>query len=128
MTSRIVKTISRTIIPFIFLFGVYMILFGHISPGGGFQGGVIVAMGIILAIVAYGEDIIERYRTEISLIEILGVAFFILAGVFGILIGKSFFSSLNAIWILNVIIGVKVCSGIVLFFMLFIRWEYIDND
>ena len=128
MTSRIVKTISRTIIPFIFLFGIYMILFGHISPGGGFQGGVIVAMGVILAIVAYGEDIIERYKTEISLIEILGVAFFIIIGLFGIFIGKSFFSSLNAIWVLNIIIGIKVCSGIVLFYMLFIRWEYIDND
>jgi len=128
MTSRIVKTISRTIIPFIFLFGIYMILFGHISPGGGFQGGVIVAMGVILAMVAYGEDIIERYRSEISLIEILAVAFFILAGLFGIFIGKSYFSSFDAIWVLNIIIGVKVCSGIVLFFMLFIRWEYINND
>jgi multicomponent Na+:H+ antiporter subunit B len=128
MTSRIVKTVSRTIIPFIFLFGVYMIFFGHISPGGGFQGGVIVSMGIILAIVAYGEDIIDKYKKEISLIEILGVSFFIIAGISGILVGKSFFSSFGAIWVLNIIIGVKVCSGIVLFFMLFIRWEYIDND
>jgi len=128
MTSRIVKTISRTIIPFIFLFGVYMILFGHISPGGGFQGGVIVAMGIILAIVAYGEDIIEKYKSEISLVEILALSFFIFAGLIGIFVGKSFFSSFNAIWVLNVIIGVKVCSGIVLFYMLFIRWEYFDND
>jgi len=124
MTSRIVKTISRTIIPFIFLFGVYMILFGHISPGGGFQGGVIVSMGIILAIVAYGEDIIDKYRSEISLIEILGLTFFIFAGILGIFAGKSFFSSFGAIWVLNIIIGVKVCSGIVLFFMLFIRWEH----
>ncbi len=124
MTSRIVKTISRTIIPFIFLFGVYMILFGHISPGGGFQGGVIVSMGVILAIVAYGEDIIEKYRTEISLVETIGVGFFIFAGIAGIVIGRSFFSSFGAIWILNIIIGVKVCSGIVLFYMLFIRWEH----
>jgi len=128
MTSRIVKTVSRTIIPFIFLFGVYMIFFGHISPGGGFQGGVIVSMGIILAIVAYGEDIIDKYKTEISLIEILAVSFFITAGISGMLLGKSFFSSFGAIWVLNIIIGVKVCSGIVLFFMLFIRWEYSDND
>ena len=128
MTSRIVKTVSRTIIPFIFLFGVYMIFFGHISPGGGFQGGVIVSMGIILAIVAYGEDIIDKYKTEISLIEILGVSFFIIAGISGIVLGKSFLSSFGAIWVLNIIIGVKVCSGIVLFFMLFIRWEYINND
>jgi len=128
MTSRIVKTVSRTIIPFIFLFGVYMIFFGHISPGGGFQGGVIVSMGIILAIVAYGEDIIDKYKTEISFIEILAVSFFITAGISGMLLGKSFFSSFGAIWVLNIIIGVKVCSGIVLFFMLFIRWEYSDND
>jgi len=124
MTSRIVKTISRTIIPFIFLFGVYMILFGHISPGGGFQGGVIVSMGVILAIVAYGEDIIDKYRSEISLVEILGLTFFIFAGIIGIVAGNSFFSSFGAIWILNIIIGVKVCSGIVLFYMLFIRWEH----
>ena len=124
MTSRIVKTISRTIIPFIFLFGVYMILFGHISPGGGFQGGVIVSMGVILAIVAYGEDIIDKYKSEISLVEILGIAFFILAGLIGIFVGKSFFSSFGSIWVLNIIIGVKVCSGIVLFYMLFIRWEH----
>lgn len=128
MTSRIVKTVSRTIIPFIFLFGVYMIFFGHISPGGGFQGGVIVSMGIILAVVAYGEDIIDKYKKEISLIEILGVSFFILAGISGIILGNSFFSSFGAIWALNIIIGMKVCSGIVLFFILFIRWEYIDND
>ncbi len=124
MTSRIVKTISRTIIPFIFLFGVYMILFGHISPGGGFQGGVIVSMGVILAIVAYGEDIIEKYRTEISLVESIGLGFFVFAGICGIILGGSFFSSFGAIWVLNIIIGVKVCSGIVLFYMLFIRWEH----
>lgn len=126
MTSRVVKTISRTIIPFIFLFGVYMILFGHISPGGGFQGGVIVSMGVILAIVAYGEDIIEKFRIEISLVETVGLGFFVFAGIFGILIGKSFFSSFDAIWVLNIIIGIKVCSGIVLFYMLFIRWEHLQ--
>jgi len=124
MTSRIVKTISRTIIPFIFLFGIYMILFGHISPGGGFQGGVIVSMGIVLAIVAYEEDIIEKFRTNISLVEITALTLFIFAGITGIIAGQSFFSSFHAIWVLNIIIGIKVCSGIVLFYMLFIRWEH----
>jgi multicomponent Na+:H+ antiporter subunit B len=122
MTSRIVKTASRTIIPFIILFGIYMILYGHISPGGGFQGGVILAMGVILIIVSYGESTLDRYVTHLSLIEILGVTLFLLAGIIGILFGKSFFSSFNAIWVLNIIIGIKVASGLILFFMLFIRW------
>ncbi len=122
MTSRIVKTASRTIIPFIILFGIYMILYGHISPGGGFQGGVILAMGVILIIVSYGESTLDRYVTHLSLIEILGVALFILAGIIGIFMQGSFFSSFNAIWMLNIIIGIKVASGLILFFMLFIRW------
>ena len=124
MTSRIVKTVSRTIIPFIFLFGIYIIFHGHLSPGGGFQGGVIMAMGVILIIIAYGYDIFRNYTASLSLIETLGVAFFILMGLIGILVGKSFFSSFGAIWLLNVIIGLKVCSGIVLFYMLFIKWEH----
>lgn len=124
MTSRIVKTVSRTIIPFIFLFGIYIIIHGHLSPGGGFQGGVIMAMGVILIIVSYGYTTFRNYTNSLSLIETLGVAFFIFMGVTGIFIGKSFFSSVGAIWLLNIIIGLKVCSGIVLFYMLFIKWEY----
>ncbi|HMA83166.1 MAG TPA: MnhB domain-containing protein [Candidatus Thermoplasmatota archaeon] len=124
MTSRIVKTVSRTIIPFIFLFGIYIIIHGHLSPGGGFQGGVIMAMGVILIIISYGYDIFRNYTDSLSLIETLGVAFFILMGLIGIIAGKSFFSSLGTIWLLNIIIGLKVCSGIVLFYMLFIKWEH----
>ena len=124
MTSRIVKTVSRTIIPFIFLFGIYIIIHGHLSPGGGFQGGVIMAMGVILIIISYGYDIFRDYTDSLSLIETSGVAFFILIGLIGIFAGKSFFSSLGTIWLLNIIIGLKVCSGIVLFYMLFIKWEH----
>ncbi len=124
MTSRIVKTVSRTIIPFIFLFGIYIIIHGHLSPGGGFQGGVIMAMGVILIIISYGYDTFRDYTDSLSLIETSGVAFFILMGLIGILAGKSFFSSMGTIWLLNIIIGLKVCSGIVLFYMLFIKWEH----
>jgi multicomponent Na+:H+ antiporter subunit B len=124
MTSRIVKTVSRTIIPFIFLFGIYIIIHGHLSPGGGFQGGVIMAMGVILIIVSYGYDTFHNYTKSLSLIETVGVALFVFMGLMGIFIGKSFFSSTDTIWLLNIIIGLKVCSGIVLFYMLFIRWGH----
>jgi multicomponent Na+:H+ antiporter subunit B len=123
MTSRIIKTASRTIIPFIFLFGFYMILYGHISPGGGFQGGVILAMGAILIFVAYETDTFHRYTLHLSLLELLGITLFLLLGLFGIWYGGSFFSSFGMIWVFNIIIGIKVFAGIVLFYMLLIRWE-----
>ena len=41
-TSIILKTISKLLLPFMMLFGIYIISFGDVSPGGGFQGGAIL--------------------------------------------------------------------------------------
>ena len=52
--TLIVKTITALLIGFITLFGFYIVLTGHISPGGGFAGGVILAAGLLLVILAFG--------------------------------------------------------------------------
>ena len=44
---------ARVLLPLIFLFGVYVIMNGHLSAGGGFQGGAIVASGVLLMVVAW---------------------------------------------------------------------------
>ncbi|OKY78105.1 MAG: Multisubunit Na+/H+ antiporter MnhB subunit [Candidatus Methanohalarchaeum thermophilum] len=44
----IAQTIARLLIPMILLYGIYVIFHGHLSPGGGFQGGVILASSVIL--------------------------------------------------------------------------------
>lgn len=49
----IVEKVSRYLIPFIQLFGLYVIAHGHYSPGGGFQGGVILGASIILLAVSH---------------------------------------------------------------------------
>ncbi|PKM70563.1 MAG: sodium:proton antiporter, partial [Firmicutes bacterium HGW-Firmicutes-18] len=41
MNDVIVKTITRIIIPFAQVYGIFIILHGHISPGGGFSGGAL---------------------------------------------------------------------------------------
>ena len=46
--SVIVKTVCRILVPFIQMFGLYVIMHGHSSPGGGFQGGVILGSSFIL--------------------------------------------------------------------------------
>lgn len=54
--SVIVKTVTRLTLAFIVLFGIYVALHGHISPGGGFAGGVIVALSFAHIMLAFGKD------------------------------------------------------------------------
>ena len=49
----IVKTVSRIMFPFILVFGVYMALHGHLSPGGAFPAGAVIASGFVLLFLAY---------------------------------------------------------------------------
>lgn len=60
----IIKTICRMLIPFIQLFAIYVLMHGHYSPGGGFQGGVMMGASFILLVIAYG---LEEARQRISL-------------------------------------------------------------
>lgn len=55
MTEHIViRTVARVLIPFIQIFGLYVIAHGDISPGGGFQGGVILGSSIIFYVITFG--------------------------------------------------------------------------
>ena len=54
--SPIVKTVTGWVKGFILVFGIYIVLYGHLTPGGGFGGGVILAMAFVLLTLAYGKD------------------------------------------------------------------------
>ena len=54
--SVVVKTITRLVKSFIFLFGLYIVSYGHLSPGGGFSGGVILTCAFVLVMLAFGRD------------------------------------------------------------------------
>ena len=58
--SIVVKTVCRLLAPFIQLFGLYVIMHGHSSPGGGFQGGVILASSFVLLAIGYGMPAVKR--------------------------------------------------------------------
>ena len=58
--SPIVKTVAGCLTGFIFLFGAYIVLYGHLTPGGGFAGGVIVACAFILIVLAEGQKVGSR--------------------------------------------------------------------
>lgn len=59
----ILKVGTRFLAPVIMFYGVYVILNGHLSPGGGFSGGAIVGAGLILYAAAYGSDKMKEFFT-----------------------------------------------------------------
>ena len=62
----IVKTIPRLTLGFILLYGIYITLNGHSRPGGGFAGGVIIALSFIHIMLAFGKDAaLKRFDAEI---------------------------------------------------------------
>ncbi|WP_409969552.1 MnhB domain-containing protein [Bengtsoniella intestinalis] len=60
----IVKNIAKYIIPFLLVFGIYIVLNGHLSPGGGFAGGSVMGASLILYSSAYGYESIRKVITQ----------------------------------------------------------------
>lgn len=56
----IVKTVAEWVKMLIFVFGIYVIVFGDTSPGGGFAGGAILASAYVLLMLAFGRERVER--------------------------------------------------------------------
>ena len=89
----IVKTISGWVKVLIFLFGINVILFGHLTPGGGFAGGVILASSYVLLMLAFGRQFVEKNLPIpwASRLDCLGAFLFALIAILGIVFGGSFF-------------------------------------
>lgn len=57
----IVKYAASILIPIIFIFGIYVVLNGHLSPGGGFSGGAILGAGLIVFSLAFGDEVAHKF-------------------------------------------------------------------
>ncbi len=88
----IIQTICRVLIPFIQLFGLYVIAHGHGSPGGGFQGGCILAASFVLLLTAFGLKETKRRFSEklVNLFCSLGVFIYAWTGWMCLLLGANF--------------------------------------
>jgi len=97
----IITTAVRLMVPFIQLFGLYVIVHGHYSPGGGFQGGVILGAAFILLALAYDLKTSQKFMTVKinAILGNLGAAIFIGVGVLCALFGGLFldYSALDAL-------------------------------
>jgi len=90
-SSLVVRTSTRYLFPLIVLFGVYIFTHGHLTPGGGFPGGVIIAAGILLMYLAYKDFQINHTRFKIT--ESLAGIIFVGMGLAGLAIYGSFLAN-----------------------------------
>jgi multicomponent Na+:H+ antiporter subunit B len=86
--SRIVKTITSITFPLVLIYGLYVIAHGHLTPGGGFQGGAVVASGCAMILVAYGSvwTMGKIKEKHLSVLESLGAIGFIGLAFLGIVL------------------------------------------
>ena len=91
VASPIVRISTRYLFPFIIMFGVYIFLHGHLTPGGGFPGGVIIAAGILLMYLAYKDFRIDHTKFKIT--ESLAGIIFVGIGLVGLAIYGSFLAN-----------------------------------
>lgn len=89
--SKIVKTVTNFVYGFIIIFGFYIIVHGHLTPGGGFQGGAVVGAAFALLLVSYGSLNSKKFLKMdiLSLFESFGLILFIVLGFSGL--GITFF-------------------------------------
>jgi len=86
--SEIVETAIELLLPMIILFGIYVFMNGHLSPGGGFQGGAIIASGTMFLLLALPESHISRLMIAVT--ESLSGFSYVVVGVLGVTMAGGF--------------------------------------
>jgi multicomponent Na+:H+ antiporter subunit B len=132
--TLIVKCITQLMAPSLFLIGIYIVLHGHLTPGGGFAGGVLIAGCFVLLVLAYGSDQLksEARKWRASLFESLGIFLFWFLGILGLIQGSFFFLntiakanagipyhlfSAGIIPLCNIAIGIEVAAALFAIFI-----------
>ena len=128
--TLIVKTITRLTVGLILLYGIYIVSHGHISPGGGFAGGLIIALSFIHLMLAFGREVaLKRLsKAAASFFESMGAVLFLVIAVLGFTGGYFFLNFLRKgepfkllssgmIPLCNIAISLKVGAGLFTIFV-----------
>ena len=134
--SRIVGHIAAVFYPFCLVFGLYVVLHGHLTPGGGFQGGAVMATGAALMMVAgmFNEAEREVKYHHYKAFEAFGLLLFIGLAVVGLCAAGAFFRNTTAtagesgqlysaglLPLMNLAVGIEVFGGISVILVTMIR-------
>ena len=139
--SIIIRVVTQKMFPFLLMFGFYIILHGSSSPGGGFQGGVVIGAAYILYAIGVDADHGRRLAPylHLKIIESAGVLIYVGLGFAGICLGYSFLTnrmigfppqgtpgsllSGGTILGINIGIGIHVAATVITLFYAFMEYE-----
>ena len=124
---------ANLLVPLILLFGIYVVMNGHISPGGGFSGGAIMGAGLILYLNAFGFKKTERFFTfkTFQIVSLMALAFYACSKAYSFFTGANHLQSIftpgtpgmlfsaGLIPYLNIAVGLVVCCTMYAFYTLF---------
>ena len=132
----ILRVVTKALIPFILLFGLYVQTHGDFGPGGGFQAGVIFASAFILYGLVFGIGATRRVFPSrlLLLLAALGVLIFAGVGVVALLMGGNYleyaalasdpaFGNHIGIWLVELGVGMTVSSVMVTIFVSFAEFR-----
>lgn len=134
----ILQTVARILVPPIVIFGIYVILGGHLGPGGGFSGGVVIGAGLILYLNAFGFAKTERFFNERTYkrLSFCALACYALAKSYSFYTGANHIESViplgtpgailssGLILILNICVGLVVAGTMYTFYVMFRKGAY----
>ena len=136
--DTILQQVTFILFPLIMIFGIYVVLNGHLSPGGGFSGGAIMGAGLILYLNAYGIEKMRRFFTENThkYICFAALSFYCLAKSYSFFTGANHLESIISTGIpgkiisaglilpLNICVGLVVACTMYSFYTLFRKGGY----
>lgn len=119
----LLNVVAGKLAPIVLVFGFYLMMYGHLSPGGGFQGGVVLASGIIFLSMGSQGAVPSRLTQGkvLARLETVAFLFLVIASLVGLVTGTGLFtnpfphiqgSNVGFLIVLNGIIGLKVGAGI----------------
>jgi multicomponent Na+:H+ antiporter subunit B len=142
--SPVVKTVTGWLKPFILLFGIYIVVYGHLTPGGGFAGGVVIGCAFILLMLAEGRRVAVRTArpSVVAELDSVGALLFLGVGVIGLLGAGVLFKnviqtseaarfrlfSAGLIPVSNLGIGLKVAMSLFLVFLMISALRVHEKD
>ena len=117
---------TNLVLPILITLGLYVILHGHLSPGGGFQGGVLIAGALAVIYIGYGKNsALSKSKQKIfKIVEDIGALGFIILAFVGLIATGVFFTNIfdngtagelfssGSIFLMNSAVGLKVFAGI----------------
>lgn len=136
--SNIVKKVTQLMSGLIFMYGLYIITHGHLTPGGGFAGGAIVAGAFIILILAFGSKALNLKKEEnaTSVTESSAILIVLVLATIGMAAGGAVFFnnylplgrageliSAGVIPLYNVFIGMEVAAALLTIFLAFVIYK-----